>query len=82
MRTTSSSGWWPRGKLIRAEISDADKRCEKAARSEIQEVEDSRQAGISKSGRICQNNYEDLGEAFNTEFTNSKLRKRKTVDPF
>ena len=47
-------------------------------RSEIQEVEESRQARSSKSGKIIQNSYDDLGEAFSTEYANAKIKKRKT----
>ena len=68
------------GKLIKVEDSDGDECFEKVMRSEIQEVEDSRQARNSKSGRISQNNYDDLGEAVSTELMDAKIKKCKTVD--
>jgi hypothetical protein len=67
-----------KGKLIRVEDSDGDECFEKAVRSEIQEVEESRQARSSKSGTITQNSFEDLGEAFSSEYANAKIKKRKT----
>lgn len=67
-----------KGKLIRVEDSDGDECFEKAVRSEIQEVEESRQARSSKSGKITQNSFEDLGEAFSNYYANAKIKKRKT----
>ena len=67
-----------KGKLIRVEDSDGDECFEKAVRSEIQDVEESRQARNSKSGRITQNSYDDLGGAFSNEYANAKTKKRKT----
>ena len=69
-----------KGKIIKVDYNDGDECFEQAVRSEIQEVEESRQARSSKSGKITHNSFEDLGEAFSNEYANAKIKKRKTED--